>query len=198
MKNDKILIDYKNYIDKHKENVVKGYSMLQPFLKEFLSKEEFSLLSKNVEIHYNSKYQDDEFYSYAEHFFGGKNRSNNSFEQAKSLHKSRNPHHPEYWKNNNKEMPKVYIVEMVLDWWSFSISKDKPKEIFCARRAFALDSRPAIGYNRGKMQESPSGMASASQADPGGFDSRFLLHLCAYFREKRGNMRFFMLLYGAF
>lgn len=26
------------------------------------------------------------------------------------------------------------------------------------------------------MQESPSGMASASQADPGGFDSRFLLH----------------------
>ena len=27
------------------------------------------------------------------------------------------------------------------------------------------------------MQESPSGMASASQADPGGFDSRFLLHM---------------------
>ena len=41
------------------------------------------------------------------------------------------------------------------------------------------------------MQESPSGMASASQADPGGFDSRFLLHLCAYFLKNHGNMRIF-------
>ena len=68
---------------------------------------------------------------------------------------------------------------------------------------FALDSTPFFRYNRHisqsdmqesprrskaskpsssvfaaqpNMQESPSGMASASQADPGGFDSRFLLH----------------------
>ena len=42
----------------------------------------------------------------------------------------------------------------------------------------ALDSVCKIGYNRDTffMQESPSGMASASQADSGGFDSRFLLH----------------------
>ena len=31
------------------------------------------------------------------------------------------------------------------------------------------------GRGRWRMQESPSGMASASQADSGGFDSRFLL-----------------------
>ena len=46
---------------------------------------------------------------------------------------------------------------------------------------FALDSPPLFRYNRNVKtqfaQESPSGMASASQADPGGFDSRFLLHM---------------------
>ena len=39
-----------------------------------------------------------------------------------------------------------------------------------------LDKQKNKEYNSRVMQESPSGMASASQADSGGFDSRFLLH----------------------
>lgn len=56
---------------------------------------------------------------------------------------------------------------------------NSPKKIFIPSK-IALDRRRAIGYNNRElrkipMQESPSGMASASQADSGGFDSRFLL-----------------------
>ena len=38
-----------------------------------------------------------------------------------------------------------------------------------------MAARAGSGCGRRRMQESPSGMASASQADSGGFDSRFLL-----------------------
>lgn len=125
---EKILKNYKQYINKHKKCVEKGFSILKPFLKDFLSQEEFSALSKNIKAHDNSKFQDDEFFAYAEHFYGNKSGSN--FEQAKRLHKARNPHHPEYWKTKNEEMPKIYVVEMVLDWWSFGIMQNNPSEIF--------------------------------------------------------------------
>ena len=49
------------------------------------------------------------------------------------LHKSRNLHHPEYWMNKNREtneMPLIYIVEMVCDWWSFGLMQNNPAEIF--------------------------------------------------------------------
>ncbi len=130
MKTNKTVRDYKDYINKHKKCVEKAFYISKPFLKEILNKEELSLLSKNVKIHDNSKFQEDEFFPYAEYFYGNKDKAKNSFEQAKTLHKSRNPHHPEYWKINNEEMPKVYVAEMVLDWWAFSIMKNNPKEIF--------------------------------------------------------------------
>ena len=45
------------------------------------------------------------------------------------------------------------------------------------RGKIVLDRLSEIRYNKttSRLQESPSGMASASQADSGGFDSRFLL-----------------------
>ena len=31
-------------------------------------------------------------------------------------HNTTNPHHPEYWSGGIKEMPSVYVAEMVADW----------------------------------------------------------------------------------
>jgi hypothetical protein len=48
-------------------------------------------------------------------------------------HIHRNPHHWQHWVLVNDdpeegevllEMPEIYIVEMICDWWSFSWSKD--------------------------------------------------------------------------
>ena len=57
-----------------------------------------------------------------------KPESETLFKESVKLHKSRNAHHKEYWEN--EEMPTVFIVEMVCDWWSFSLAKNKPLEIF--------------------------------------------------------------------
>ena len=130
MEKNTVFDNYKKYIDDHKNCVERGFLLLKPSLSSLLNNEEIFLLSKNVKAHDASKYQDDEFYPYAEHFFGDKQASKNDFEIAKHLHKSRNPHHPEYWKSKNEEMPKIYVFEMVLDWWSFGIMKNDPAEIF--------------------------------------------------------------------
>ena len=52
-----------------------------------------------------------------------------------------------------------------------------------------LDRLSEIRYNKNtsRLQESPSGMASASQADSGGFDSRFLLQSARFARKKDGR-----------
>lgn len=60
-----------------------------------------------------------------------------------------------------------------------------------------VDKRTEKEYNIEKVnkQVSPSGMASASQAVPGGFDSRRLLHI---FCEKRSKMTVFLRFSGQF
>ncbi len=130
MEQNKVLCDYRQYVERHKECVEKGFAILEPFLREYLSGEEFALLSQNIRVHDQSKFQDDEFFAYAEYFYGDKEKARSEFEKAKNLHKSRNPHHPEYWKSKSEEMPRVFVVEMVLDWWSFGLMKDDLGEIF--------------------------------------------------------------------
>lgn len=41
------------------------------------------------------------------------------FSMALKQHNNSNPHHPEYWDHINN-MPKIYIAEMVCDWWARS------------------------------------------------------------------------------
>ena len=61
------------------------------------------------------------------------------FNYAWLQHIHRNPHHWQYWVLINDDpdlgeiildMPDVYIIEMICDWWSFSWSKGDLTEIF--------------------------------------------------------------------
>ena len=123
-----------NHLKIHIENVNKAYNILSPHFKDLgLNSDEISMLDKNIQIHDQSKYTPEESLPYANHFHGNIKDKNNdiAFKEAVKLHKSRNPHHPEYWEKDGKiDMPKVYVVEMICDWWSFGLSQNQPDEIF--------------------------------------------------------------------
>lgn len=68
-------------------------------------------LIANGQIHDNSKFKGIEF----EHLF----YADPLLPEVVKHHQSVNPHHPEYW-GDIKHMPRVYIAEMVCDWYARS------------------------------------------------------------------------------
>ena len=130
---EKYFEEYENYLIEHVKNVKRAFYLLFPFIENKLnfSKQELETLKGNILSHDKSKWKEDEFIPYAKHFFGkrGKGESEN-FKEAERKHKNRNPHHIEFWKERNEEMPAIYTVEMVCDWWAFSFQKNDPNEIF--------------------------------------------------------------------
>ena len=130
---------YDNYLQNHKDGVMKGYEWIRENLPNLLIGEcdyEWQLLN-----HDSSKSKIDEYQPYDNYFYGN-NKSNavlEEFNKAWLLHIHRNPHHWQHWVliNDNPDdgeivldMPYKYIIEMVLDWWSFSWNNNKLDEIF--------------------------------------------------------------------
>ena len=85
------------------------------------------VLNRGIEAHIDA---------YDEYFYGaGKNE--NEFNYAWLHHIHNNPHHWQYWILREDdgdtiplEMPYNYIIEMILDWWSFSWKSNNLYEIF--------------------------------------------------------------------
>lgn len=124
------------YNMEHIKNVNKAFRLLKPYLTEFFSEEGLFELEKQIKKHDASKFSDEEFYAYCEYFFGDKEKAKDSFDYAWLHHQHHNPHHHQYWvlrKGSGKtkvlDMPKKYIVEMVCDWWSFSIKSNSYADI---------------------------------------------------------------------
>lgn len=132
--------EYDNYLEQHKGNVRKGFEWFQenlPGVIENIPDVEWHICFN----HDNSKTQPDEYDAYDKYFYG-KNRSYQvvqDFNYAWLRHIHRNPHHWQYWVLINDDpdlgeiildMPDVYIIEMICDWWSFSWSKGDLTEIF--------------------------------------------------------------------
>ena len=126
---EKYLQEYSKYVCEHKAYVRKAFSLLLPFVKANLnlSEEDMIKLVDNIDNHDKSKFEVDEFVPYAEHFYGGGEKDTGKFRAAVKLHEMRNPHHAEFWKGEN--IPTIYLIEMVCDWWSFSLRSEKPKEV---------------------------------------------------------------------
>ena len=91
--------------------------------------------------HDASKSSDQEYHAYDAYFYG-RNRSYQvvqEFNRAWLHHIHNNPHHWQHWvlinDNPNEgeiilDMPHLYIIEMVCDWWAFSWAKGNLYEIF--------------------------------------------------------------------
>lgn len=69
------------------------------------------ILISNGQIHDNSKFKGIEF----EHLYSG----DPLLPEVVKHHQSINPHHPEYW-GSIHDMPRVYVAEMVCDWYARS------------------------------------------------------------------------------
>ena len=127
---------YKAYIDNHKKNVVETWEELKKnkiiydYIMAQNQKENIenieNIINKNVQMHDNSKYGEEEWEPYRKHFYSvneeEKKSSKKEFGKAWEHHKKTNSHHHEHWEeiNQNNEMPLTDVVEMCCDWISMS------------------------------------------------------------------------------
>ena len=147
---------YEEYLESHIANVKKGFewfrSNLPALLQEDNSVGELAYYGTIEEVfnrHDRSKYtripDRDNYYElrveydpYANYFYGEKTPEvSKLFDLAWLSHIHQNPHHWQHWLLQNDEdgqvaldMPYVFILEMIFDWWSFSWKSGNLMEIF--------------------------------------------------------------------
>ncbi|MBQ8293411.1 MAG: hypothetical protein IJX78_06420 [Bacilli bacterium] len=133
---------YDEYILEHKMNVYKAYQWLNKNLPDLFDDETTAACEYHCQFgHDESKYKPEEYDAYDKYFYG----NNKSYEVVQNFNKAwlhhihNNPHHWQYWVLINDDpnegeiildMPDVYIIEMICDWWSFSWKKGDLREIF--------------------------------------------------------------------
>ena len=131
---------YNLYLTEHIENVIKAWNILDDNLNiDFVSKYKLDSdkMSKIISNHDQSKYSKEEYDAYDEYFYGMKcKETKEKFELAWLHHQNTNKHHWQYWllKEDSGllkplDMDIYSIIEMVCDWWSFSLKQNKPLEI---------------------------------------------------------------------
>ena len=148
---------YNEYLTTHINNVKKGYEWLKENLPHLLSEDNYidevayyGELDDIIAQHDKSKYikvpDADNYYeltceydAYAEYFYGSAKTQEvtDAFNRAWLAHIHANPHHWQHWMLQNDEdglvlldMPYVFIIECICDWWSFSWKENKLDEIF--------------------------------------------------------------------
>lgn len=148
--------EYESYLHQHIGNVQKGYAWIKENLTEIVSVdnyfEETSYYGELDEIiakHDSSKrtklpdanqYYDlkCEYDAYADYFYGEQTEEvKQAFDKAWLAHIHANPHHWQHWMLQNDEdglklldMPYVFIIEMICDWWAFSWKQENLYEVF--------------------------------------------------------------------
>lgn len=119
---------YDEYLVEHKLNVFNAFKWIRDNLSSYFAEDCEWQLEYN---HDTSKTSPEEYEAYDKYFYGG-NRSYGvvtNFNYAWLHHIHNNPHHWQHWVLQNDdpeagticlEIPFVYILEMICDWWSFS------------------------------------------------------------------------------
>lgn len=97
-------------IMRHVENVQASAKLMSEKLMDRGEHDFARLLIANSMIHDNSK-----FYGIEWEFLLASQQDEEKLKLAIRQHVKTNPHHPEYW-GNIKDMPRIYVAEMVADW----------------------------------------------------------------------------------
>ena len=160
-------VQYDNYLTEHKENVAKGFRWLQENIHEVIE----DGLEWQIRFNHDVSKTDPEEYDAYDAYFYGNNRSYavvQNFKNAWLRHIHNNPHHWQHWILINDEpkegmvvidMPYIYVVEMICDWWSFSWKKGDLNEIFSwyeDRKDYmklSANTRRSVEYILGKMKD---------------------------------------------
>ena len=162
-------IQYDEYLTQHKNNVYRGYEWIRVNLPELLIGR-YDYDNQLMYWHDTSKSDKEEYDAYDAYFYGN-NRSYSvvqNFKKAWLRHIHNNPHHWQHWILINDEpkegmvvidMPCIYIVEMIYDWWAFSWKKGDLNEIFGwyeDRKDYmklSANTRRSVEYILGKMKD---------------------------------------------
>ena len=160
-------VQYDNYLTEHKENVAKGFRWLQENIPEVIE----DGFEWQICFNHDASKTDPEEYDAYDAYFYGNNRSYEvvqNFKKAWLRHIHNNPHHWQHWILINDEpkegmvvidMPYIYVVEMICDWWSFSWKKGDLNEIFGwyeDRKDYMKlsdNTRRSVEYILGKMKD---------------------------------------------
>lgn len=138
--------EYDSYIEKHVANVKKGYEWFKKNLPNYVdslnyNSNDLEKIDDIIKSHDKSKWSEEEYQACDKYFYSG-NRSHKvviDFYYAWLHHIHTNPHHWQHWvlihdepnePTTVLEMPDVYILEMICDWWTFSWNKGDLTEIF--------------------------------------------------------------------
>lgn len=160
-------VQYDNYLTEHKENVAKGFRWLQENIPEVIE----DGFEWQICFNHDASKTDPEEYDAYDAYFYGNNRSYSvvqNFKKAWLRHIHNNPHHWQHWILINDEpkegmvvidMPYIYVVEMICDWWAFSWTKGDLNEIFGwyeDRKDYMKlsdNTRISVEYILGKMKD---------------------------------------------
>lgn len=160
-------VQYDNYLTEHKENVAKGFRWLQENIPEIIE----DGFEWQICFNHDASKTDPEEYDAYDAYFYGNNRSYSvvqNFKKAWLRHIHNNPHHWQHWILINDEpkegmvvidMPYIYVVEMICDWWSFSWTKGDLNEIFSwyeDRKDYmklSANTLRSVEYILGKMKD---------------------------------------------
>lgn len=158
---------YDNYLTEHKENVAKGFRWLQENIPEVIE----DGFEWQICFNHDASKTDPEEYDAYDAYFYGNNRSYavvQNFNKAWLRHIHNNPHHWQHWILINDEpkegmvvidMPYIYVVEMICDWWAFSWKKGDLNEIFGwyeDRKDYmklSANTRKSVEYILGKIKD---------------------------------------------
>lgn len=160
-------VQYDNYLTEHKENVAKGFKWLQENIPEVIE----DGFEWQICFNYDASKTDPEEYDAYDAYFYGNNRSYSvvqNFKKAWLRHIHNNPHHWQHWILINDEpkegmviidMPYIYVVEMICDWWAFSWKQGNLNEIFNwydehkDYMKLSNNTRISVEYILGKMKD---------------------------------------------
>lgn len=132
------LMKYYDYLESHIAGVNKALDWLIKNIPSICSEYDEDELKDLILAHDKSKYSEEELHAYANYFYGNKTAEvKENFDYAWLHHQHNNPHHWQYWLLQNDEdglkileMPQIYMIEMICDWWAFSWVKNDLSEIF--------------------------------------------------------------------
>ena len=148
--------DYIDYIATHKKNVEKAWDYVKKIDNPYI-RDNLDIIEDNIKHHDESKYQDDEFEWYRKKYFPINDEEANEvmdkINEVFELHYSRNPHHWEYWLDDDKELDyskhsdeevdndvMIAYIEMLCDWASFGLKQNKPREV----REWYINEKPKM------------------------------------------------------
>ena len=130
---------YIHYIFEHRLNVEKAfdkYAMLI-MMELGIEESEYHRLRKQISSHDLSKYGEEEFDGYRQYFYpvNDETQDEEAFNQAWKHHYKANPHHWEYWvdEETGKASPMTmkYLLEMICDWIAMSVKfGGNPREYY--------------------------------------------------------------------